>query len=107
MRCLLKTAFSPGHEILPGVHVGNSFNATGKLYSLEAGSRFLAYLADYEGTKILSLNMIYLSLWIKTIRTDFFTTLGFFTNQDGRLFGNTMAIIPFISESPQIFWFSM
>ena len=40
-------------------------------YSLEAGGRFLAYLVGYEGTEIVSLNMIYLSLWIKTMSTDF------------------------------------
>ena len=40
--------------------------------SLEAGGRFWAYLAGYEGTEILSLNMIDLSPWIKTTSTDFF-----------------------------------
>ena len=41
------------------------------LFSPEAGGRYLAYLADYDVNKILWLNMIYLSLKIKSIKADF------------------------------------
>ena len=60
---------------------------------LEAGGRFLAYLAICEGTEIL--NMIHLPLWSKAISTDFLATLGFFSKiKMADILGNKTASMP-------------